>query len=207
MSDAALASPLIALCYGVAGVLFVLALVTMAMAPRLLAGRMAMAGLLLAFLTTLCTLDALNLPEMIGTTLCGAGLGWLIARRRADDGLVSLAVGFQGLIGLALLFLGSAIALDPDSLGIVPGVIGQVETILCAGLGALGAIIAGFALLKGIAPLAPLSFCSGAGAMAAGLLLANWAMVMAGVLVIMPALIVMMRPAAGRGLPIVHPIP
>lgn len=210
MSDAALASSLVALCYATAGCLFIVALVSMAIAPRPLAGRVALAGLGLAFVTTLCTLDAISLPEMLGTTLCGGGLGWLIARPSPAHGLVALVIGLHGLVGAALALLGVAILLDPDALDVAPGWIGQGSALSCIGLGALGAVIAAAALLKGAAaPLAPLSLCAGAGAVLAGSLLQNWAMILGGAIVVafLSALIVKIRLAAGRGLPIVHPIP
>ncbi|MEJ7933454.1 hypothetical protein WG907_04180 [Sphingobium sp. AN558] len=215
MSEAAIASPLVGLCYLVAGCLFLAALLrSMAPAPSPIAGRIGLAGLMLSLATTVCTLDALSLPEMIGTMLAGGGIGWLAARRTGRGGLVPLMLWLQGLVGLAVLLFGVALGLDPDAFGIVPGFPGRVGIAVCVGLGAIGATGVVVLLLKGrhTPPgkrLTLPSLCSGAGAVAGGLLLENWVMILAGVMAIafLSAMIARPGKVAGRACPSSLPSP
>lgn len=215
MSEAAIASPLIALSYLIAGGLFLAALLrSMAVASGPVAGRIGLAGLMLSIVTTICTLDALSLPEMIGMMLAGGGVGWLAARRTGRAGLVPLMLWLQSLTGLAVLLVGTALGLDPDAFGLEPGFGDRAAIMICMGLAASGAICAVVMLAKRkAAPSGALltvpSLCSGAGAVMVGLLLDNWAMILAGLLIIafLLATVARHRKAAGRTCPSSLPSP
>lgn len=216
MSEAALASPLVAGAYLVTTILFLLGLRRAAIARGSGAGRMGVAGLLIAMAATVYTLDAVSLPEMAGVMLAGGGIGWLAIRgtRLAPPRLIAT---LQGVTGLVVLLLAGAIWLDAAAFGLDrnnPAVIFPLG--VCVAMGAVSAIGSLVLLFNWDAPagaapaaLAVLNRGMGLAIAAAGFLLSNGAMLVAGGLLAASAIAlgVAMRKSRGRGLPMERPLP
>lgn len=116
-------SPLVALAYLIAGVLFILALRGLSSPATSRRGnRMGMAGMAIAVATTLYTHDVVSLPEIVGAIIVGGGIGFLIARRIAMTAMPQLVAAFHSLVGLAAVLVGAAAYLNPGAFGVLdPG--------------------------------------------------------------------------------------
>jgi NAD(P) transhydrogenase subunit beta len=110
----------VGLAYLIAGVCFILALRGLSHPSTSQRGnRAGMAGMLIAVVTTLLTLDIANLPEIAAAIVVGGAIGWIIARRIAMTDMPQLVAAFHSLVGLAAVLVGWAAYLNPQAFGIL----------------------------------------------------------------------------------------
>jgi len=137
------ASPIVALLYLVAGVLFIMALRGLSSPATSRAGnRYGIIGMTIAMVTTLLTHGAASLPEIAGAIAIGGGAGFVTARRIKMTDMPQLVAAFHSLVGMAAVLVGIAAYLNPIAFGIAgaDGVI-EVQSRIEMGLGiAIGAI-------------------------------------------------------------------
>ncbi len=144
VTDALTVSPLVALAYLIAGVLFILALRGLSSPETSRTGnRLGMLGMLIAVGTTMATHDAVALPELAAAIAIGGAIGFFVARRIAMTAMPQLVAAFHSLVGMAAVVVGTAAYLNPASFGILDSLTGQIHEAsrIEMGLGvAIGAI-------------------------------------------------------------------
>ncbi len=156
-----------ALLYLVSAVFFILALKGLAHPETSRRGNFfAIAGMVIAILTTLALLPelGLNLVTILAGVVIGGAVGTVIALRVQMTALPQLVAAFHSLVGLAAVFVAVAAFHNPSAYGIgVPGAIkvsSLIEMSVGAAIGAItftGSIIA-FLKLQGIMSGRPIVF-------------------------------------------------
>ena len=135
-------SPLVALAYLVAGVLFIMALRGLSSPATSRAGnRYGMIGMTIAMVTTLVTHGLASLPEIAGAVGLGGVAGFITARRIKMTDMPQLVAAFHSLVGMAAVLVGWAAYLNPGAFGILDGAVIAPHSRVEMGLGiAIGAI-------------------------------------------------------------------
>ena len=135
-------SPLVALAYLVAGVLFIMALRGLSSPATSRAGnRYGMIGMTIAMVTTLVTHGLASLPEIAGAVGLGGVAGFITARRIKMTDMPQLVAAFHSLVGMAAVLVGWAAYLNPGAFGILDGAVIAAHSRVEMGLGiAIGAI-------------------------------------------------------------------
>ncbi len=135
-------SPLVALAYLVAGVLFIMALRGLSSPATSRAGnRYGMIGMTIAMVTTLVTHGLASLPEIVGAIGIGGVAGFITARRIKMTDMPQLVAAFHSLVGMAAVLVGWSAYLNPGAFGILDGAVIAPHSRVEMGLGiAIGAI-------------------------------------------------------------------
>lgn len=157
---------LIALCYLVSGVLFILSLRGLSSPASSRQGNyFGMLGMAIAVTTTLVavpSIQSLSWALIIAGLAIGGTIGAVIARKIPMTAMPQLVAAFHSLVGMAAVFVAAAAYYAPDSFGI--GTVGNInmasliEMSLGAAIGAItftGSVIA-FAKLDGRMSGAPI---------------------------------------------------
>src|SRR5947209_3428769 len=158
---------LTAICYLIAGVLFILALRGLSSPVTSRQGnRFGMIGMAIAIVATLAQagMSGAGYGLIILGIVIGGAIGAVVARQIKMTALPQLVAAFHSLVGLAAVFVAAAALNAPEAFGIgVPGAIhtqSLVEMSLGLGIGAItfsGSLIA-FAKLQALMKGAPITF-------------------------------------------------
>ncbi|HKY81429.1 MAG TPA: NADP transhydrogenase subunit beta [Sphingobium sp.] len=183
----------VSLGWALSALLFILSLWPLGATPARRHRHAAVAGVLVLAGVTLYAGDVVNLPEICGTVVIGGAIGLLLGRDLPVRHLPMLLTACAGAIGLAVIGMAGTAWLNPDAFGLVElasdrltqGALGALAIGTAAGAmacaGGMAAIVAGGRAREGgLFLFAATTAMAGWSVGAAGFLLENIGLAVAG---------------------------